>query len=171
MSAQPFNTATPPLACTPKQREPWGVSLRAKQRGCQLFAALGLLWLGFMLWGCLDDSPSGTGLIARFWPWLAQQPYADKVSHAGIHAILAGCLWVAGLCGAYVSQRRWRWHGGCAVVVLCFALGVGIELLQHYFTQTRQGDVWDALANGLGALLAVLMLEAALSLWHHIRQR
>nr|WP_325260228.1 VanZ family protein [Flavobacterium sp.] len=37
-----------------------------------------------------------------------------------------------------------------------FVFGIGIELMQQFFTTTRQADVLDGVANVTGALLAVL---------------
>lgn len=36
--------------------------------------------------------------------------------------------------------------------------GVGIELMQYYFTDTRKADVHDVFANATGALVAVSLL-------------
>ena len=141
-----------------------------KTWGFRAFALLSLGWLGFMLWGCLDETTQSSGLIARFWPWLAVQPYADKVAHAGIHAILASCLWLAGQCWARVHQRRWNWSASATVLALCFAIGACIEVLQHFFTLTRNGDVTDAVANALGALLAISVWEVALRAWRLLRR-
>lgn len=41
-------------------------------------------------------------------------------------------------------------------VVLSFFFGIFVELLQQYLTTTRSGDVFDIVANLLGALLVVV---------------
>lgn len=45
-----------------------------------------------------------------------------------------------------------------ALVALVF--GVLIELGQHFFTHDREGDYMDAMANGLGILLIVVLIKA-----------
>lgn len=45
--------------------------------------------------------------------------------------------------------------------IVLFAIGYGIliELLQHGFTQSRQGDILDVLANTVGALLGMFIVK------------
>jgi VanZ family protein len=40
-----------------------------------------------------------------------------------------------------------------------FVFGVIIELIQHYFTTLRVGSVMDALANGFGIILIVMLVH------------
>ncbi|MFC4817948.1 VanZ family protein [Flavobacterium sp. GCM10023249] len=42
------------------------------------------------------------------------------------------------------------------LVVLAIAMGIIIEFMQGHFTTTRQADVFDALANSLGAFFGIL---------------
>lgn len=41
------------------------------------------------------------------------------------------------------------------VVILSFCYGILIEILQETFTKTRHADIFDLLANGTGALVAL----------------
>ncbi len=45
------------------------------------------------------------------------------------------------------------------IVIFAIVYGVIIELLQYGFTENRQGDVLDVLANSLGALLGMLVVK------------
>ena len=42
------------------------------------------------------------------------------------------------------------------VVILSFCYGILIEILQETFTKTRHADIFDLLANGTGALVALV---------------
>jgi hypothetical protein len=70
---------------------------------------------------------------------------ADKVYHSIAYGALM--FWW----GMVQPRRRWTW------AVLLAALGVGLEVAQS-FTGYRTLDNWDALANSLGVLGAVLLL-------------
>jgi VanZ family protein len=41
------------------------------------------------------------------------------------------------------------------VVILSFCYGILIEIFQESFTKTRHADIFDVLANGIGALVAL----------------
>ncbi len=43
-----------------------------------------------------------------------------------------------------------------SVVILSFCYGILIEILQEIFTKTRHADIFDVLANGTGALVALV---------------
>ncbi len=45
------------------------------------------------------------------------------------------------------------------IFLFCIVYGIIIEFIQDAFTSDREGDVWDALANSLGALTGVLFLK------------
>lgn len=42
------------------------------------------------------------------------------------------------------------------VVILSFCYGIMIEILQEIYTKTRHADIFDVLANGTGALAALV---------------
>ena len=42
------------------------------------------------------------------------------------------------------------------VVILSFCYGILIEILQEIYTKTRHADIFDVLANGTGALAALV---------------
>lgn len=67
----------------------------------------------------------------------------DKVVHVSLFFGFA-MLWLS----LYPTRRRDVFLGGVAV-------GIAIELLQHYLPIHRSGDVWDAVADTVGLLLAL----------------
>jgi len=80
-------------------------------------------------------------------------PYLDKVFHVLIHWLL-GFIW---LWFAFSSDKYHSFIKTVLVVlVICFSYGITIELLQHYFTASRQFDLFDVLANSFGSLLGFL---------------
>ncbi len=44
-------------------------------------------------------------------------------------------------------------------VLFSFFYGIAIEILQEFFTESRQADLYDVLANLLGALLTSIVLR------------
>jgi VanZ family protein len=78
----------------------------------------------------------------------------DKLEHAGAYLVLA--LWLAGM----ADRSRYVRAAGAA-----FLLGAGIEAAQALLTETREGDVLDLVANGVGALVALAMAYLGLGGW------
>ena len=78
----------------------------------------------------------------------------DKLQHTGAYLVLA--LWISGM----VDRRRYLWAAAAA-----FLLGAAVEVAQAVLTDTRQGDVLDLLANGTGALLALVAAYLGLGGW------
>lgn len=125
----------------------------------KLLAAAGLGWALFMLWGCLNETGSSGGLILGLFPFLRGFEHTDKLVHAGLHAVLAGWLCCAGLARARAAHLRWTAGQALAVVLICAGYGGVIELLQAGLSTTRSAEWLDALANAVGASLAVLFIE------------
>jgi VanZ family protein len=73
-------------------------------------------------------------------------PHFDKLAHLGMYSILA-----------LLSARAF--HVSFSFSMLLFLLvtlyGFGIELLQHFIPTGRMFDVWDVVANGLGAAVGI----------------
>ncbi|WP_353848577.1 VanZ family protein [Altibacter sp.] len=80
-------------------------------------------------------------------------PYFDKLVHIIIHWILLLIwLWYTKLADqSHISNK-------IIVVVLmtCFLYGCSIEVLQHWFTTSRNFDVFDIVANGIGSVLGLI---------------
>ena len=80
-------------------------------------------------------------------------PYLDKVFHVLIHCALSFIwLWFAFSSDKYHISIKTV----IVVLVLCFSYGISIEAAQHWFTVSRQFDLLDVLANGVGSLLGFL---------------
>ena len=125
----------------------------------KLLAAASLGWALFILWGCLNETGSSGGLILRLFPFLRGLEHTDKLVHAGLHAVLAGLLCCAGLARAHAMGLRWTAWQALAVVLICAGYGGVIELLQAGVAPTRSAEWLDALANAVGASLAVLLIQ------------
>ena len=70
----------------------------------------------------------------------------------GVHLVMFagfGWLWMRAL------QERSLWWRGLVVGGVGLALALGTEALQHVALLTRQGSLYDALANGLGLVLGM----------------
>jgi VanZ family protein len=78
----------------------------------------------------------------------------DKMEHFGSYFLLM--FWFSGL-----YERRRHWLLGLAF----FLMGVALELLQGAFTDTRDMDVRDALANGTGVAAAFVLAPLGFASW------
>lgn len=72
----------------------------------------------------------------------------DKVVHLVMFAGF-GWLWMRAL------QGRSLWWRGLMVGGVGLALALGTEVLQHVALLTRQGSLYDAIANGIGLALGM----------------
>jgi VanZ family protein len=79
---------------------------------------------------------------------------SDKVEHFGGYFLLMS--WFSGL-----YERRQHW----VLALVFFLMGCTIEVLQGVFTDTRDMDVRDALANGAGILAAYVLARLGLANW------
>lgn len=131
----------------------------------KVMAALSLCWSLFVLWGCLNETGASGGLILRLFPFLQGTAHADKLVHASLHGVLATLLWWAGALRARSLGRAWALAQAACVVGLCAVYGGLIEMLQAMFTATRGAEWLDALANTVGAGLAVLLWQRLVSGW------
>lgn len=107
---------------------------------CSLVWAGLIVYLGF-------SNPKSVGIE----PWFK---YQDKLGHFILYAVLSMLL-IKTFSKEIVIQNS---MSNGALVALVF--GVLIELGQHFFTHDREGDYMDALANGLGILLMVVLTKA-----------
>ena len=123
-------------------------------------AAASLVWMCFMLWGCLTETGESGGLILRLFPFLKGFAYTDKLVHAGLHAVLASLLWWTALSKLPQQVLRARFTAGLLsfgtlllIVLFCASFGAVIEGLQWALTTTRSAEWADALAACLAALV------------------
>lgn len=80
---------------------------------------------------------------------------SDKIMHILAHVILTG-LWFLTLnryYGKSVIQSK------TLAFIVSILFGILIEVLQHTTTLNREADIKDVIANILGALIAVLVIN------------
>lgn len=101
-----------------------------------------LVWAAFIFW--LSHQPTLPKIPIDF-------DFMDKVMHAGVYGILAGlCFWAL---HAPTQRRAWL------SLVLASLYGASDEFHQ-WFVPGRTPDVWDWVADSLGAAML-----AGLALW------
>ena len=79
----------------------------------------------------------------------------DKVNHAIAHFIFVG-LWFLSF---YFYLNKSKKQALKMAFIGAFLFGIVIEILQHTLTETRQADYKDVIANVVGALIAVLIIN------------
>lgn len=79
---------------------------------------------------------------------------ADKLVHFTFYAVFS-ILWFVYLQSIVNNDKRLY----VAVFIFSVLFGIGIEFCQSVFTETRQADVVDAIANTLGSLFGLSMLK------------
>lgn len=105
----------------------------------KLFLALSALWMLLIFWLSSSPDAQGVGGLLDF------LPFSDKFAHAGVFGILAILLYFSGF-------GFWK-----AVLVTMF-YGATDEFHQ-YFVDGRVTDIFDWLTDGMGAVLAVLIVR------------
>ncbi len=71
----------------------------------------------------------------------------DKFGHAVVYGILAAGLF-------FSFQRAY-----ILPFILASAYGIGMEIIQYAFFPDRYFEIWDIVANIIGAFLALLILK------------
>lgn len=115
-----------------------------------VFMILAVLWTAFIIYG-LTSVPSG---IPRF-EWLAW-PGVDKLIHLILFGVEAGLLALA-----FAKDKEQKWW--LPILIWCFVLGGGLEVVQHNWVEGRSGDVIDLMADILGAVVGLVVVRDALS--------
>ena len=87
-------------------------------------------------------------------------PHFDKIAHA---ALFFAQTWL--FAKAWLAERKKPPIAVLFTFTLCYA--ISSEIAQHLFTQTRQGDPLDALADMIGSSIALYLAHSA----HQHRQR
>ena len=112
----------------------------------QLYFWAVLLWSGVITFLCLAKFNSVP---------LGDVTNLDKVVHAFFYFVLTTLSFL------FLKNRK---SGVSTSRYLVFsflfsvAFGIGIEIIQGYFTDTRHADVFDVLANTSGAALSILLI-------------
>ena len=115
---------------------------------------LGIVWSLLILTVCLmpgDNLPSSSLLSFKG---------ADKVIHATLYLVLM--ILVGKGLGTCFSSSYSRSKIFVIAFLYCLFLGVGIELIQSVFVAGRLGDIFDVLANAIGASMGALILMSQL---------
>lgn len=93
----------------------------------------------------------------------------DKVYHAGAYALMT-ILWYLFFYSRYLVNsglgtfniktiiKSWSKVIAIAAAILCFVIGLLVELGQEYIAVNRTMDIYDAFANTTGIIIAVLIL-------------
>lgn len=79
----------------------------------------------------------------------------DKIEHFGAYLAMS----------AYASMLFARMRPQALAALGLIVLGVALEFAQANLTDSRSGDVADALANGLGALAGLFVARTPAALW------
>jgi VanZ family protein len=85
-------------------------------------------------------------------------PNLDKLAHSFFHFVFT-ILWFLFFQKQVKKKNQTKLLIGAVFFSLFF--GIGIEILQSRLTVTRNGDVFDVLANFTGALLALFFVLVA----------
>ena len=116
------------------------------------------VWARSLDWWPLWVIGSLLGLALSLWfslrPGGVLLHISDKWQHLAGYAVLM--LWFCGL-----VRREYHWR----LLLACIAYSALIEVLQGTLTTTREADPYDVLANGLGAVLALMIGRFGLDRW------
>lgn len=114
----------------------------------QIFFYSALFWTGIILYFCLIKASDIPQLVIEI-------PYLDKLVHAFLHFVFT-LLWFFYFKKKIGSLKNYKLL--LISLVLSFFFGIGIELMQKFFTVTRSADVFDVMANLFGASMAVVSI-------------
>lgn len=95
-----------------------------------------LAWVALTWWLSSQTSPPGAGLL--------DLPFADKIGHAGLFAVQAGLLRLAGLSWGHA-------------VLFATALGA-LDELHQAFVPDRRPDLLDLAADAVGASIGAAVV-------------
>lgn len=112
----------------------------------QIFLFSAIFWTGVILFLSLENAKNIPVINIA---------YLDKVIHAVFHFVFT-ILWFLYLKKKFINTNNV--HLLFFTLIGSFVLGIVIELLQQSYTTTRNGDVFDILANLFGAFLAAVAI-------------
>ena len=112
----------------------------------KVFFLIALFWTGIILFFCLasfKDVP------------LESVSNIDKYVHTFFYFVFTSAWFL-------FLKKQMKNSSKIKLITISFTLsvlfGIGIEMLQEFFTTTRHADIYDVLANTTGAILAVLII-------------
>jgi VanZ family protein len=112
----------------------------------QIYFFAALFWSGLILYFCLKNANE----IKQI-----EIPNFDKLIHVVFHFVFT-TLWFLYLKKKLVGLNNFQLLSFS--LIGSFVFGIAIELMQQFFTTTRNADIFDVLANLLGAFLALLSI-------------
>jgi VanZ family protein len=111
-----------------------------------VFFLIAIFWTGVILFFCLENAKNIPSI---------DLPYIDKVIHSVFHFLFT-TLWFL------YFKKKFKTSKNVIIlavtIFLSFILGIAIELIQQYYTTTRNADIYDVLANSLGAFVAAIVI-------------
>ena len=108
---------------------------------------LSIIWAGLIVYLSFFNPLSEDNVE----PWFRNQ---DKLGHFVFYALLS-----LGLCKTF-SEEIIIQNPLIISAMVALIFGVIMELSQHFFTHDRDGNFWDALANGLGILFMLVLIKS-----------
>lgn len=108
-------------------------------------------WFCAMIYALLLHSSSGNTPSPPF-------PHFDKLVHTLLFFIQ---FWLIVRAFIHAKKALPYWQ----LLLLSLILAIGTEWAQAALTTTRQADVWDGVADLLGASVALLLGRHALKIW------
>jgi VanZ family protein len=106
-----------------------------------------LLWALFILLLC--GLPGSAIPQLTFLDWLKP----DKIVHLVLFGVLSFLL-IKGI-NDYDVSSFWSTYPKTVTVIVSSLYGILVEVLQEYFFEDRHGDVFDAIADSIGALMGL----------------
>lgn len=80
----------------------------------------------------------------------------DKLGHLGVYMIHSYLILVGFW---HIHDKSLKPNNITKAFLLSIALGVSLEVTQHFLTQDRQFDLLDMLANSIGTLLGLMVFK------------
>jgi VanZ family protein len=111
-----------------------------------IFLTAALFWTGIILFFCLENAKNIPSINIL---------HLDKVIHLTFHFIFT-ILWFLYFKKKFKNSNNFNLLA--ITLFVSFVFGIVIELIQQYFTTTRNADVFDILANLIGAFLASIII-------------
>jgi VanZ family protein len=104
------------------------------------------------------DIDDGTGIVI---------PHIDKITHFTFHLIFVvlGCLFLKEKIGEAFKPNK----GILIILIAAILYGILIEVLQYVMPFGRAAEIWDILANTMGALFGGLLIKKYFSLTRKLK--
>ena len=108
-----------------------------------------ILWAAFILVICL--MPGRNVPVVRIL-------HFDKVVHVSIYIVFAVVTYYGWK--RQITCRALHGHAALKIIILLALYGLAVEVMQETLTTDRHFDLYDALANGIGAVIGAFAGKA-----------